>query len=1178
MKTQKFKYVIALLGFAIFLLGARNFLKTWQIVNDSAIDSVNLPAESKLHDIIAGFDKEMNTPFRIYPSVPASSILNISSNLVEKGDGSAQTTAPSDDLVNVFPDSTIDYQTGVTTGGTFRRNGGLWNIPSCTVGRYKRQVFVYRSADNVIDVTYSTESITPAGLENAGALFARLEGTPIGYIDLECTNAGGFQKTIGSATNVIEGKVGADYRIFRFGSGSGGGAGEVADFKIQSVSDPVATLKKGSIKLSDGRILTTYSGTGTDSSSYGVDLTLDLDAILGSDPVDATSYLLAIDLSACCDISQRVQVSDTLQYVYPIEQADFALLVGEDADSVNRVKYAPIGYIKSATTGTVWSGTGSSFSTMPIKFFSNPTLFANPIVFNQTRSVGTVGSVANDYGPLADTDFPTPANVHYYHLNGDANDDSSNTAINLTVNGGLQFNGKGLFGRENVANFDGVDDSLTSTSSYFKPGDTDHSFGATFTFDPSKPNQTLFAQWQNGTNNMLVRVASTSVLQVFMGGSSLISVDVSGYSFDEYHIAIVYTSSDNTTKLYINGKSVGAGVNAALTSSDNFTIGSYVAGLFYSGKIEDIFFNNSEAYTDAQINALYSKKFTNHKQIAGGHILTNDSFPFEDLTGKVAYWNLNDLNDDSGNGKTLTNNGGVTFSGLDIYGEARVAEFSGANHLSSIDSFFHVGNHDQSFMVIVDKENWNESGCPVLASNGLSTGDWSWTFCVRSNSGLELARAGIEALELPLVNNLVGKHIIGFTYKSSDRSVKFYVDGMSYDVGSFTADLNLTASPAFTLGARFITGTADYFTGTLHDAFWSPTLLSDEDIYKLASAKVDLPQLVAPENQDWSKSLWGREDGKINNQLKPDFIVDSSSNAAYVSFNSGEDKVNLKLVDTGLEAAPVSPLEFSTGELSAAPTFPINHGLGLKPAEYYVETQTQAEAGNWEKRYDLCSVNDTEIFCDLSGLTIDVTHKVKVVARVGSGSSITDASATTSGKVNTGAQTFAGDKEFTGAIKATGGFDTTGNAGLATDTVSGLITREFDSGVLDIPSPNWNGTPPNTLVSAKYRWIRNGNKVSVSWDAAYSENASSANNSSFTWALPASMPTPAFLFDSPATAEYMGYVGSGAISPTPGGTGNPALTLIFVGAGGSPYTFYTNSASTTTAYYARGSITYYTND
>jgi hypothetical protein len=51
------------------------------------------------------------------------------------------------------------------------------------------------------------------------------------------------------------------------------------------------------------------------------------------------------------------------------------------------------------------------------------------------------------------------------------------------------------------------------------------------------------------------------------------------------------------------------------------------------------------------------------------------------LTGLLAFYNLSDLTDASGNGNTLTNNGGVTFSSGKI---GNAATFGGSNYLESI--------------------------------------------------------------------------------------------------------------------------------------------------------------------------------------------------------------------------------------------------------------------------------------------------------------------------------------------------------------------------------------------------------------------------------------------------------------------------------------------------------------
>lgn len=184
------------------------------------------------------------------------------------------------------------------------------------------------------------------------------------------------------------------------------GASGDASFKISAVSDPNAGIKGGTIILEDGRELQTYDGTGGASTDYGTDLSINLDTVLGGNPANATGYYLYIDLNT---LGAAVVLSDTLRTVYGVVLANFALLTTTPAQ-VDRDRYIEIGFIKSATSGTVWSGTGASFSTTGVRqgVRSTPDLLpenlsVNPL-FERSISQGvtatTVTTAAETTSPL----------------------------------------------------------------------------------------------------------------------------------------------------------------------------------------------------------------------------------------------------------------------------------------------------------------------------------------------------------------------------------------------------------------------------------------------------------------------------------------------------------------------------------------------------------------------------------------------------------------------------------------------------------------------------------------------------------------------------------------------------------------------------------------------------------
>jgi len=168
----------------------------------------------------------LDAPFRLSASTPtADSLLNIQANQVETEDGTVISSAPSGSTLQSYPATTINFATGAVTGGTVVRDGGTFSLPAYASGQYCRVFFVYQSSLNQINCTFSPDSATYGGLTDPGVLFATLGSSnlPLGYVDLQSVGSS-IYKTADSTSTVIENKNGTGNRIFRFGSGAGGGS------------------------------------------------------------------------------------------------------------------------------------------------------------------------------------------------------------------------------------------------------------------------------------------------------------------------------------------------------------------------------------------------------------------------------------------------------------------------------------------------------------------------------------------------------------------------------------------------------------------------------------------------------------------------------------------------------------------------------------------------------------------------------------------------------------------------------------------------------------------------------------------------------------------------------------------------------------------------------------------
>lgn len=222
---------------------------------------------TELDDLLRAINKEFNAPLRISASSPADAKINFQPSEVEAADLAAKNASPVSSQIPSFPASTIDFQTGATTGGTINIT-----FPNSTVGFFRRIGFSL-DASGTIQAIFSAEAATIGALANAGTVFVK-GALPIGWIDLEATAASpGRFKTAGSATNIIENKVGSDNRVHRImggggtgGSGSGSGTGDdinALTFKA-SFTDLFSDLPTDSLSAVD------YSAGKTDASTYDI--------------------------------------------------------------------------------------------------------------------------------------------------------------------------------------------------------------------------------------------------------------------------------------------------------------------------------------------------------------------------------------------------------------------------------------------------------------------------------------------------------------------------------------------------------------------------------------------------------------------------------------------------------------------------------------------------------------------------------------------------------------------------------------------------------------------------------------------------------------------------------------------------------------------------------------------
>ena len=290
---------------------------------------------------------DVDGPLALFATRSANdSLLNIGANQVTGSDGTTKSTPPLDDTIQSYVASTIDFQTatavGGTTGGAFTTEAGTFTRPAIALGQFTRMVMVYQSGNNAIDTKFSPSAASQGALEDAGTLFSSLDGTPVGFVDLESTGASNFNfKTPGAATDIIE-----NLGLTTFASGAGGGAGGDESFKLQSISSNVGTIKKGYILLSDGRELATYDGAFTN-----VALAFDLKSAVNTAGVTApsatTTYYLYLDLNAIPGSSLTDGDSDRVVYGAQSGTSGMFTVLATTPEFTNLSRYIPLASLKT---------------------------------------------------------------------------------------------------------------------------------------------------------------------------------------------------------------------------------------------------------------------------------------------------------------------------------------------------------------------------------------------------------------------------------------------------------------------------------------------------------------------------------------------------------------------------------------------------------------------------------------------------------------------------------------------------------------------------------------------------------------------------------------------------------------------------------------------------------------
>lgn len=407
------------------------------------------------------------------------------------------------------------------------------------------------------------------------------------------------------------------------------GASGDSSFKLQGVTDPSVTIKGGYLILDDGREIATYDGSGTAATDFGTDLTVNLTTVFGSTPANATTYYLYLDL---LNLGSEVTI-DNGRKVYSVAAADTTkfYLSTTKPESINRARYAVIGFVKSATSGNAWSGTGAAFGTVASKKHDNGPVAVNPVVYTLPKqAVGSVGSSGQVVaGHVLDINsFPVGSS-------------SGNTSINNLVNGsgvnalgaatadftpnGSPSGATSILGIANGATaLNGTTQYFSSLSNWFDAGSNDFTTGIWVKptdWTPATTSAIISAGSAGDVSIEALIIATTGVIRFYypLDASNQGSIDIPNSFADGswHHVAVKYKASTTTFSFYVDGALVGSVVQANRNMvTDKFNIGANTAGAQkLTGSIDE-FFWTYQALSDEEIRKLYSAKISHNANVA----------------------------------------------------------------------------------------------------------------------------------------------------------------------------------------------------------------------------------------------------------------------------------------------------------------------------------------------------------------------------------------------------------------------------------------------------------------------------------------------------------------------------------------------------------------------------------
>lgn len=780
------------------------------------------------------------------------------------------------------------------------------------------------------------------------------------------------------------------------------GASGDSSFKLQSVTTPNLSLKGGYLETIDGKELATYSGSGTVLASYAVDLTLNLSTIFGTTPANATNYYLYIDLTT---LGAQQTISDTGRKVYRIVQANFVIST-QTPEQLNPNRYVPVGNILSATSGTAWSGTGAAFTT-----FSSKKHYSGP-AFDQTTAPQDGQALV--YVAASDKYAPGASGDASFKLQAIASDV-------LTLKGGHIMLADG---RE-LATFDGT---------------------STYGGDISVNLLTLLASPVNGTTYYLyidLDSLSAAVLDE--------SVNRKIYGVLTSKLVLLTTTPDQVNR----ARYVALGLVVGIAANHYSTTAFKTLAVRFGD-------NNPNAVSPVvyRLGKQLLGTVGSSGQIIAGHILSTKTWPTALVQAtQLAYWNLAANGNDNGpQGVNLSGGTPPTFTAANIFGtSSAAAAFNGSTQFYTNTTQSYLNPTAKSFLVGGRFNGTSWAAGPTLISQASAGGDRSWLLGVNASGNptffaTNTAGAWDTALTAPVVLTTGVYHDIAGHYNTTTGVMTIYVDGKP--VASATqATIRASTTNTFLVGKDY---SGDFFTGSMQDLYFiSNYLMTDTDVQKIFSYRLDHAAGVLTKNQEWTGNIY--TDTDLVKQLPlsgpSSALIDlTDSNSAFFDFsqyNGALDSVELTLKDTGLSPTVVTPVPPFDTTYTAAPGSPVAHGQpDIPKVTLLVETGT---TGQWEE-----VASEGKIQADATNLTIDLSalspavgaapNRARIIAQSTRQSAVgvPDATTARSGTVTTTQQGFSGLKQFYGGLANIGNIRASEGSGTTTLTDADNRSQTFN--------------------------------------------------------------------------------------------------------------------------------------